>query len=131
MESKKETDALLPEKYKPLTLFFPFDTNPETITESIREHKLNYPLIIKPDIGIQGKAVVKVNNDYELISAASRFSVDYIIQPFIPFPKEMGIFYVRYTDDEYGKITGIMEKEFLTVKGDGISSIEQLLNQTP
>ncbi len=131
MESKKEIDVLLPEKYKPLTLFFSFDTKPEIIIESIREHKLNYPLIIKPDIGMQGKAVVKVNNGYELISAASRFTVDYIIQPFIPFPKEMGIFYVRYPDDEYGKITGIVEKKYLTVTGDGISSIEQLLNQTP
>ncbi len=131
MESKKEIDVLLPEKYKPLTLFFSFDTKPEIIIEIIREHKLNYPLIIKPDIGMQGKAVVKVNNGYELISAASRFTVDYIIQPFIPFPKEMGIFYVRYPDDEYGKITGIVEKKYLTVTGDGISSIEQLLNQTP
>ncbi len=131
MESKKEIDVLLPEKYKSLTLFFSFDTKPEIIIEIIREHKLNYPLIIKPDIGMQGKAVVKVNNGYELISAASRFTVDYIIQPFIPFPKEMGIFYVRYPDDEYGKITGIVEKKYLTVTGDGISSIEQLLNQTP
>ena len=102
MESKKEIDALLPEKYKFLTLFFSFDTRPEIIIDGIREHKLNYPLIIKPDIGMQGKAVVKVNNGYELISAASRFTVDYIIQPFIPFPKEMGIFYVRYPDDKYG-----------------------------
>lgn len=131
MESKKEIDTLLPEKYKPLTLFFPFDTKPEIIIESIMEHKLNYPLIIKPDIGMQGKAVVKVNNRFELISAASLFTVDYIIQPFIPFSKEMGIFYVRYPSDEYGKITGIVEKEFLTVLGDGVSTIEQLLNQTP
>ncbi len=131
MESKKEIDALLPEKHKPFTLFFSFDTKPESIIESIRANKLGYPLIIKPDIGMQGKAVVKVNSDVELLFAASRFTVDYIIQPFIPFPKEMGIFYVRYPDDEFGKITGIVEKEFLTITGDGVSSIEQLLNQTP
>ena len=131
MESKKQIDALLPEKYKPITLFFSFNTKPEIILDSIKASTLNYPLIIKPDIGMQGKAVVKVNNDIELLSAASRFTVDYIIQPFVPFPKEMGIFYVRYPDEEYGKITGIVEKEFLTVTGDGISSIEQLLNQSP
>ncbi|CAN5639890.1 hypothetical protein BH10BAC3_BH10BAC3_10490 [soil metagenome] len=128
MESKKEIDALLPEKYKPLTLFFSFDTKSEIINDRIREHKLNYPLIIKPDIGMQGKAVVKVNNDYELLSAASRFNVDYIIQPFIPFPKEMGIFYVRNPDEEYGKIKGIVDKEFFSVTGDGVSTIEQLIN---
>lgn len=131
MESKKEIDALLPEKYKPLTLFFPFDTKPSIIIDSLQANKLDFPLIIKPDIGLQGKAVLKVNNRYELLQAASRFTVDYIIQPFITFPKEMGIFYVRYPNDENGKITGIVEKEFLTVTGDGVSTIEQLLKQTP
>lgn len=131
MESKKEIDALLPEKYKPLTLFFSHTTSSEIIIDTIKVHNLNYPLIIKPDIGMQGKAVVKVNNAYELLSAASRFTVDYIIQPFIPFPKEMGIFYVRYPDQEYGRITGIVEKEFLTITGDGVSTILQLLSQNP
>jgi len=43
-------------------------------------------------------------------------------------PKEMGIFYVGFPNDEYLKITGILEKEFFTVPGDGVSTIEQLLN---
>ncbi len=131
MEPKKEIYDLIPEKYKPLTLFFTPGSSPEKLIDSIRNNRLRYPLIIKPDIGMQGKAVVKVNNDNELSGAAARFTVNYIIQPFIPFPKEIGIFYVRYPNDQQGRITGIVEKEFLMVTGDGVSSIEQLLNSNP
>ena len=131
MESKKEIDALIPEKYKPLTLFFPSNTAIAKIKKELNLQQLPYPLIVKPDIGLQGKAVVKVNNDNELNNAINQFTVDYIIQPFIPYPKELGIFYVRYPNDQYGKITGIVEKEFLTVKGDGICTIEELLKLNP
>jgi hypothetical protein len=57
--------------------------------------------------------------------------VNYFLQPFVVFPKEMGIFYIRYPEEEHGKITGIVEKEFLIITGNGVSTIEQLLNQTP
>ncbi|HEX9512546.1 MAG TPA: hypothetical protein VF939_18770 [Puia sp.] len=131
MESKKEIYDLIPDRYKPLTLFFAVNTSLNKVISSIRNHDLKYPLIIKPDIGMQGKAVIKVYNERELSHAVSRFTVNYIIQPFIPYPKEMGIFYVHYPEDKKGRITGIVEKEFLKVIGDGVSSIEQLLNQDP
>lgn len=131
MEPKSEIDLLIPERYKPLTLFFTAGTSFTRIKETVRNNNLHYPLVVKPDIGMQGKAVVKVNNDYELNSAISKFTVNFIVQPFIPYPKEVGIFYVRYPDDEHGKITGIVEKEFLSVTGDGISTIEILLYNTP
>lgn len=131
MESKIEIDELIPGKYKPLTLFFPANTSIFKIKAAIRNHHLQFPLIIKPDIGMQGKAVIKVHNDLELNNAIRQFTVDYIIQPFIPYPKELGIFYVRYPDEHHGFITGIVEKEFLSVKGDGFSTISQLLMLDP
>ncbi len=69
--------------------------------------------------------------DKELENAASRFTVSFLVQPFIPFPKEVGIFYVRYPDEKHGRITGIVEKEFLAVTGDGCNTIEALLYNTP
>ena len=131
MEPKSEIDLLIPERYKPLTLFFTAGTSFTKLKETVRDKNLQYPLVVKPDIGMQGKAVVKVYNDYELNNAITTFTVNFIVQPFIPYPKEVGIFYVRYPNDEHGKITGIVEKEFLTVTGDGISTIETLLYNTP
>lgn len=131
MESKKEIYDLIPEKYKPFTLLFSPNTDSCKVIDTIRNNGMNFPLIIKPDIGGQGKAVVKVNNDQELSHAVSQFTVDYIIQPFILFPNELGIFYVRYPNDKQGRITGIVEKEFLKVKGNGFSTIEKLLKLNP
>lgn len=131
MEPKSEIDPLIPDQYKPLTLFFSVNTSYEKIKETIITYNLKYPLIIKPDIGMQGKAVLKVNNGYELKQAVNKFTVNFIIQPFVPYPKEVGIFYVRYPNDKHGKITGIVEKEFLSVTGDGINTIEALLLNTP
>jgi len=131
MESKHEIDELIPEKYKPVSLFFKANHPLEKVIDRIRDAKLYYPLIVKPDIGMQGKAVIKVNNNYELISAVSKFSVDYLIQSFIQFPKEIGIFYARLPNEEKGRITGIVEKEFLKVTGDGVSTIMQLLSMNP
>lgn len=131
MESKSEIDPLIPAQYKPLTLFFWVNTPYEKIKEIIITNNLRYPLIIKPDIGMQGKAVLKVNNGYELKQAANNFTVNFLIQPYVPYPREVGIFYVRYPNDKHGKITGIVEKEFLSVKGDGVNTIEALLLTTP
>lgn len=131
MESKKEIYDLIPEDYKPLTLFFANGTDTDLVIAGIRNQNLQYPLIIKPDIGMQGKAVLKVHDDKELIEATEKFTVDYIVQPFIPYEKEVGIFYVRHPNEIYGKITGIVEKEFLTITGDGISTIEELLLKSP
>lgn len=131
MESKMEIDELIPVKYKPVTLFFKANFSFEKVIDRVRNAHLQYPLILKPDIGMQGKAVIKVQNHYELLKAVSQFTVDYLIQSFVSYPKEIGIFYVRYPGEKKGKITGIVEKEFLKVTGDGVSSIRQLLLKNP
>jgi hypothetical protein len=131
MESKSEIDLLIPSKYKPLTLFFKAGCAFDKVNETIHHNNLQYPIVVKPDIGMQGKAVVKVHNNSELKNAVRKFTVNFIVQPFIPYPKEVGIFYVRYRNEQYGKITGIVEKEFLSVTGDGNSTIETLLYNTP
>lgn len=127
MESKKDIYNLIPKEYTPITILFKAQTPLDQVVSVLAENKLAYPLIIKPDIGMQGKAVIKVNSETELLKAASKYTVDYIIQPFVPFPNELGIFYVRYPGEVKGKITGIVEKEFLVVVGDGVSTIKELL----
>jgi hypothetical protein len=127
MESKIEIDRLIPSNFKPATLFFSVNTSPEKLITTLRNYGMEYPLIIKPDIGMKGQAVIKVNDENGLLSAAARFTIDYIIQPYIHYPKEIGVFYVRYPNEKDGMITGIVEKEFLTVTGDGVSTIMELL----
>ena len=53
--------------------------------------------------------------------------IDFIIQEFVNLPLEFGVFYVRYPNEEKGFINSITMKEFLSVEGDGKSTLEELI----
>jgi hypothetical protein len=129
MESKKKVYDLIPENYKPLTLYYEAGTTLQIIIGEIKEHQLQYPLIIKPDIGCKGQGVVKANDETALGNAIQKFNCAFLVQPFIPYKKEMGLFYVRYPNQSKGFISGIVEKEFVKVVGDGASTVHELLLQ--
>jgi hypothetical protein len=127
MESKKAIYDLIPDDYYPPTLFFKKETSPEKIIAAILNRQLKYPLVGKPDIGMQGLSVKKLETEKEVAEYALTSKVDFLIQEFIPFKNEAGIFYYRYPNEKAGSISGIVSKEFLAVKGDGSSTILDLL----
>ena len=127
MESKKEVYDLIPFEYYPATLFFKAASSLQDILTLIKQRNLKYPLIGKPDIGMKGMMVKKLENENELLSYAQNSKVDFLIQEFVSFKNEIGIFYYRFPNEEKGHISGIVKKELLTVTGDGVSTIEQLL----
>ena len=129
METKSAIDPLIPKEFKPNTLYFDNGTNFSTVLKSFKEHQLAFPCIIKPDNGSRGRGVRKILNEQELQQVIASYPVPYVIQNFIPFPKEMGLFYVRMPNETRGRITGIVGKEFVQVTGDGHSTILQLLQQ--
>ena len=131
MESKKEIYDLIPQKYYPKTQLIRSGTKIAEVLTIIKAFEMNYPLFAKPDIGLRGAAVKKINNGNELKSYCEYANFDYLIQELIPYPNEIGIFYVRYPNQAKGKITGIVAKEFLVVTGDGIASIEELIKRNP
>ena len=75
--------------------------------------------------------VEKLHSMDELFNYALRSKVDFLVQDFIPYENEVGIFYYRYPNETKGHISGIVGKEFLTVTGDGVSTVTQLLQQDP
>jgi len=131
MESKKLIYDSLPEGTYPVTLkFSPKDSTAE-ILKQFQKINLCYPIIAKPDIGMRGMAIQKIKSDKELISYVSKVDFDFLLQEFIDFPEEAGIFYVRMPGEALGKITGIVWKEFVIVEGDGHSTIRQLIESNP
>ncbi|WP_309608190.1 D-alanine--D-alanine ligase [Flavobacterium sp.] len=131
MESKKEIYDLIPQKYYPKTEFVNENEKFEIVEQTLQKSNIKYPFIVKPDIGLRGSAVKKINSLEELKVYHSKANFDYLLQDLIPFKNEIGIFYVRFPNDDKGKITGIVSKEFLIVVGDGKSSIRTLLKQNP
>jgi len=74
-------------------------------------------------------AVDRIENRADLESYIERTSNEFLIQELIPHPNEVGIFYVRHPHEKRGKITGIVSKKFLSVVGDGKSSILELIKK--
>lgn len=129
MESKKEIYDLIPSEHYPSTLFFNVSTPATVVVEMIRQRNLKYPLVGKPDIGMKGMMVKKLEGENDVAAYASNSRVDFLVQEFVPFENEVGIFYYRYPNEKKGRISGIVKKEFLSVVGDGASSVEQLLQK--
>jgi hypothetical protein len=131
MESKKAIYDLIPQRYYPKTELIIEGTPLEEILKIIQDSGINYPFIAKPDIGLRGSAVKKINNSQELEFYNNKANFDYVVQDLIPFEKEVGIFYVRYPNEKAGRITGIVSKEFLIIEGDGFSNTEELIKKNP
>ncbi len=131
MEPKKEIYAIIPARYIPKTISFPRGAGPDEVLDARAASGILYPCIAKPDIGCKGKGVQKIYSDDELSVYSRKINMDFLVQEFISLPQEVGVFYCRIPGEENGKVTGIVAKEFLIIKGDGVSTISQLLMKDP
>lgn len=129
-DSKYEIYQLLQRGLYPYTLLI----NKEekiNIDLLLSEHRLSFPMIVKPDIGCRGVGVKKVYNNAELLAYQKEMKANFLIQELIDYPNEMGLFYWRLPNQKHGKISGITLKKFLTVEGNGFNTLEELLRKTP
>lgn len=131
MESKKDIYDLIPQRYIPKTVFVKKNDSTTSVLKKLPQAGINFPVIAKPDIGMKAFGVAKLNTEEELWEYANITSTNYLIQEFIPYPKEVGIFYIRLPHEETGRITGMVSKEFLSVTGDGERTILELIKQKP
>jgi len=127
MESKYETIQMIPKPYRPKTVFIKTSTDFKEILQKVKKSKIQFPLIAKPDIGFRGILVQKIDTENELKNYFESNPINIIIQEFISYPKECGIFYYRLPNKKTGTITSITLKKFLTVTGDGFKTLSQLI----
>jgi hypothetical protein len=130
-ESKKEIYDLVPQSLQPKTIFFSSGSAPAAVTEALQRLGFHYPLIGKPDMGGKGRGIKKLDDEAAVSAYTTASDTDFHIQEFIPFELEAGIFYYRIPGQIRGNISGIVHKEFLTVKGDGKHTIRELLKTNP
>ncbi|QSE98591.1 ATP-grasp domain-containing protein [Fulvivirga lutea] len=124
-ESKIKILDSLPSKLIPQTTYIKHED--KSLSEVIAT--LIFPVICKPDIGERGWKVEKINNAEELINYHEEITVDYLIQEYLTEEIELGIFYYRYPSQKSGVISSIVAKEMLTLKGDGKSTLKELISK--
>jgi len=122
---------VLPNKYKPITLLLKPGITLKEFNDLLVKNELKYPFILKPDIGERGWMVKKISNQAQLSKYLDQIKVPFLLQEFIDWPVEMGVFYYRLPDEQNGKVTSIVLKEMMTVAGDGHTTVGELLLTNP
>ncbi|SMH33306.1 VTT domain-containing protein [Azospirillum agricola] len=94
---------------------------------------LAFPLVAKPDIGWRGIGVRLVRDSADLAAYLAGFPADcrVILQDYVPYAGEAGIFYVRLPGEQSGRIFSMTFRYFPHVVGDGRSSLRALIARDP
>lgn len=130
-ESKGKIFELIPEQYVPATQLFSPPTSPGEIVQWMKASSLDYPILLKHDIGERGWMVKKANNPGDLEEYLQQVKVKFLAQAYVSFPIELGLFYYRFPGANKGKISSITRKGLMQVTGTGDHSVRELLLTNP
>ncbi|WP_420582683.1 hypothetical protein [Reichenbachiella sp.] len=126
-ESKDKIFKLIPDQYIPKTYKLNPSVDQDSFLERLKLEGLDYPFILKPDIGERGWMVEMIKNEKDLTDYLDRIQVDFLVQEYVAYDVELGVFYYRYPNCGRGTVSSIVMKEMLGVTGDGIRSIADLM----
>jgi hypothetical protein len=129
LESKKEIYDLIPKEFYPATMLFKKGASVEEVMDTVAKANFKFPIIAKPDVGMRGLQVKKITSFEELKDYTVKSKVDFLVQEYVAYENEVGIFYYRYPGENNGHISGIVSKELLSVTGNGILTVEELLQK--
>jgi hypothetical protein len=130
-EGKKEMYGQLPPHLLPRTIFILQGLPFEEVKKMVGDSGFQYPFVVKPDIGMKGILFRKIDNEEQLEKYHERMPVEYMVQDLVELPVEVSVFYYRFPNEEKGIVSGFIHKELLHVKGDGVSTLQQLTEQHP
>ncbi|MEL7147320.1 MAG: hypothetical protein AAFO69_13185 [Bacteroidota bacterium] len=130
-ESKSAIFDIIPQQYIPVTKLLAADTDLTIIKNLMQANGLQYPVILKPDVGERGWMVRKIRSDEELSEYLQEIKVDFLLQEYVDLPLELGVFYYRFPDEAHGRVSSIVAKEMLFVTGNGQQTMRQLIDQKP
>ncbi|TGK97281.1 DedA family protein [Leptospira levettii] len=132
-ESKYDILNLIPNKYiaKSYLVSSAIQDPESLIKQWFTKNKIKFPIIAKPDKGERGFLVQKIHSMIELTNVLHTYPIDWLLQEWIEGPFEVGIFYCRYPNESQGVIFSVTDKVFPEIIGDGISTLESLIETHP
>ena len=103
------------------------------ILQKMSIHDLCLPVVAKPDLGCRGAGVHLIRQHEELYNYVQDFpaSETIILQRFVDYEGEAGIFYIRHPNEQKGHIFSLTLKYFPYVFGDGQTTLKNLILQDP
>ena len=96
----------------------------------MEENSLEWPIVLKPDVGQRGEGVAVVENHEQALHYLSENAEPVIAQAYAG-GREFGVFYYRLPGELKGEIFSITEKVLPEVVGDGQRNLERLILDHP
>lgn len=103
------------------------------LAQAMAKAGLAFPLIAKPDLGLCGYGVRRVDTMAALLDYLGAFphGETVVLQAYLAQEGEAGIFYVRDPVTDRAEIIGLALRYFPRVTGDGVRSIRALVDADP
>ncbi len=120
--SKKAVLDLVPQQYKPITLLV--DPAQPLLPQL---GTLPFPMVAKPDVGERGNGVAKVDNLNEIQQYHHTATGPYIVQEYADYDLELAVLYSKQPNEAQGRVSSVTVKGFLSVTGDGTSTLAELV----
>lgn len=120
---------LLPDDFYPKTLYINPKISLCELSLLIQSHSFSFPFIVKPNVGMAGILFRKIDDQKQLAYYHQEIAFEYIVQELVDYPMEIGVFYIRHPMEHSGKITALFSKRLPMIIGDGISTIEEILQK--
>lgn len=105
----------------------------ERAERAMAEAGFDYPLVAKPDVGACGFGVRLIGDGAALADYLAGYPADesVMLQEYLPWAGEAGIYYMRMPDEARGRIFSLGLRYFPYVVGDGRSSLRALIEADP
>ncbi|OOL19811.1 D-alanine--D-alanine ligase [Bombella intestini] len=105
----------------------------QDVQTAMKEMDLDFPFVLKPDIGCNGTGVRLISSLDMLHDVLPLFpaGIALMVQQLITYPMEAGIFYIRHPDEKAGRITSLTYKEAPILTGNGRSTLKELVMADP
>jgi hypothetical protein len=126
-ESKFEVIEQIPSSLIPKTILVKLPVETKDVLKALKSSGYTFPVIFKPDLGERGHMVRRINSENDIDRYLKQVKIDFLVQELVDLPLEFGIFYTRLPNQQKGNVTSVVMKEMLSVVGDGMSTLRELI----
>lgn len=128
-ESKRAIMAGLPAEWKPAEILLP--AGEADAAGAMARAGLRFPVVLKPDVGERGLLVAVVHDAESLEERRRRHPVDFLLQEYVDLPEEVSVLHHRFPGAARGGVTSVTLKRYLSVTGDGVRPLGELIRRHP
>lgn len=128
LEDKNFVNGLIPQKFRAKSFIINEKSTAKEALHIININNLDYPVILKPNNGCRGRNVALISDVDQVENYFKKYgNEDILLEEYIDFPNEIGVFYIKVPNQKKGFISGIVEKRGIEIVGDGWHSLAELV----